>query len=244
MVLGYIYEHLGESASHPDHPCKANVIFPSHYVVARHVFRDGRYISLIASFHCEDSRNDRDVIDMGLPDEDFKFLLSIWSSVLPQQRSIMELTHAHADLQRRDTGAKFYVPPSHYEGIEEIFGVVETVAKIEELVDVDWVKALSDQDLTCLSEIAQIEGQLNNMSSETSKLRVKEQEILREEERICNILIEEESKLKSFVYPKKREVEQVKANLIEAGFSKLQDLDKEKDRLKNLISFVISFNNV
>jgi len=68
--------------------------------------------------------------------------------------------------------------------VEEIFGVVETAAKIEELVDVDRVKALSDYDLTCSSEIAHIEGQLNNLSSEVSKLNVKEEEILREEERI------------------------------------------------------------
>jgi len=44
-------------------------------------------------------------------------------------------------------------------------------------VDVDRFKALFDQDLTCSSEIAHIEGQLNNMSSETSKLKVKEQKI-------------------------------------------------------------------
>jgi len=50
---------------------------------ARHVFRDGRYLSLRASSYHEDSRNGRDVIDMGLPVEDFKFLLSIWSAVLP-----------------------------------------------------------------------------------------------------------------------------------------------------------------
>ena len=60
--------------------------------------------------------------------------------------------------------------------IEEIFGVVETAAKIEELVHVDWVKALSDQDLTCSSEIAYIEAQVNNLSSEASKFKVKEQE--------------------------------------------------------------------
>ena len=32
-VLGYIYNGLGEAASHPDNPCKANVIFPCHYVI-------------------------------------------------------------------------------------------------------------------------------------------------------------------------------------------------------------------
>jgi len=56
----------------------------------------------------------------------------------------------------------------------EIFGVVETAAKIEELVDIGRVKALSDQDLTCFSEITHIEGQLNNLPSEASKLKVKE----------------------------------------------------------------------
>jgi len=68
--------------------------------------------------------------------------------------------------------------------IGEIFGIDETAAKIEELVDVDRVKALFDQDLTCYSKITYIEGQLNNLSSEASKLKVKEREILREEERI------------------------------------------------------------
>ncbi|KAJ8438665.1 hypothetical protein Cgig2_031630 [Carnegiea gigantea] len=89
-VLGYIYHDLGEVASHPDYPGKANTIFPIHYVIcwlaelfpslyhrrldsdypgdfpslvyyasllgsklslpqARHVFRDGRYLSLRAS---------------------------------------------------------------------------------------------------------------------------------------------------------------------------------------------------
>jgi len=43
---------------------------------------------------------------------------------------------------------------------------------------------------------------------------------------------------------KKKEAEQVKADLVEAGFPKLQDLEKEKDYLKNLIVSIISFNNV
>ncbi|KAJ8438652.1 hypothetical protein Cgig2_016398 [Carnegiea gigantea] len=50
---------------------------------ARHIFKDGGYLSLRASSYREDSRNGRDVIDMGLSDKDFKFLLSIWSFVLP-----------------------------------------------------------------------------------------------------------------------------------------------------------------
>ena len=43
--------------------------------------------------------------------------------------------------------------------------------KIEDSVDIDRVKALSDQDLTCSSKITDIEDQLNNLSSEASKLK-------------------------------------------------------------------------
>ncbi|KAJ8434336.1 hypothetical protein Cgig2_010953 [Carnegiea gigantea] len=299
-VLGYIYHSLGEAASYPDHPGKADAIFPIHYIIgwlvelfpslyhhrpdsdfpslvyyagllgsklslpqARHVFRDGRYLSLRASSYREDSHNGRDVIDIGLPDENFKFLLSIWSSVLPvhvgaelllepyypnrfarqfgfdqgvlsnrlsfiralrQQRSILDLAQAYADLQMRDTGAKFYA------------------------------KALSNQDLTCSSEIAHIKDQLYNLSSKASKLKVKEQEVLREEEWIHKMkeyltiqqqgLTKAESKLKSSLDLKKREAEQVKADLAEAGFCKLQDLGKGKNHLKSLIGSIISSYNV
>ncbi|KAJ8430069.1 hypothetical protein Cgig2_028781 [Carnegiea gigantea] len=170
----------------------------------------------------------------------------------------MDLAQANADLQRRDTRAKFYVPPSYYEGlsskIEEIFGVVEMAVKIEDLVDIDRVKALSDQNLTCSSEITLIEDQLNNLSSEASKLKVKEQEVLSEEKRIRKmredlniqqqILLEAEGKLKSSLDLQKKKAELVKADLAEEGFSKLQDLEKEKNHLKSLIGSVISFKNV
>ncbi|KAJ8431943.1 LOW QUALITY PROTEIN: hypothetical protein Cgig2_000002 [Carnegiea gigantea] len=250
---GYIYHGLGETASRPNHLDKANAILPSHYLFpclyhrrldsdcpdgfptlvryagllgrkislpqARHVFRDMRYLSLR--------------------------LAPIERTTIMAEISIIDLAQANVDLQRRDTGAKFYVPPSYYEGedwaresilkrleaiigiisnhgsakdfiikicwlsskIEEIFGVVETAARIEELVVVDRVKALSDQDLTCSFEIVHIEGRINNLSNEASKLQVKEQEVLREEEQIRKMredltiqqqsLIESESKLKS-----------------------------------------------
>ena len=101
--------------------------------------------------------------------------------------------------------------------IEEIFGIVKAAVKIEELVDVSRVKDLSDQDLTCSYEIAHFEDQLNNLSSKATKLKVKEQEVLKEEEWICKMredltiqqqsLIEVESKLKSSLYLKKREAQ-------------------------------------
>ncbi|KAJ8426541.1 hypothetical protein Cgig2_002061 [Carnegiea gigantea] len=122
-VLDYIYHGIEDAISNPDYPGKANTIFHIHYVIgwlaelfpclyrhrpdsdcpddfptlvcyvgllgnklsllhARHIFRDGRYLSFRASSYHEDSRNGRDVIDMGLPEEDSKFLLSIRSAVL------------------------------------------------------------------------------------------------------------------------------------------------------------------
>ena len=33
IVLGYIYHGLGEATSHPNHPSKANTIFPSYHVI-------------------------------------------------------------------------------------------------------------------------------------------------------------------------------------------------------------------
>ncbi|KAJ8431209.1 hypothetical protein Cgig2_020320 [Carnegiea gigantea] len=98
MVFGCIYHSLGEAASDPDHPGKANISFPSYYVIgwlaelfpclyhrcpdsdylgyfptllryagllsnklslpqAKHIFKDGRYLSLRGSSYREDSCN-------------------------------------------------------------------------------------------------------------------------------------------------------------------------------------------
>ncbi|KAJ8428927.1 hypothetical protein Cgig2_001018 [Carnegiea gigantea] len=118
---------------------------------------------------------------------------------LRQQRNIVELVQPHAELQRRETEAKFYVPPSYHEGLfsktKEIFGVVETAAKIEKSLDVDQVKVLSDQDLTCSSEIPHIEGARDSKGGGADSQNVRE-------------------------------------------FDNPVDLEKAKDRLKNLIGFV------
>ena len=77
---------------------------------------------------------------------------------------------------------------------------------------------------------------------------------MKEEERIHKMredliiqqqsLFEVEGKLQSSLDLKRKEAEKVKADLTEVGFSKLQDLEKEKERLNILIGSVISFNNV
>ncbi|KAJ8427556.1 LOW QUALITY PROTEIN: hypothetical protein Cgig2_003119 [Carnegiea gigantea] len=222
---------------------------------ARHVFRDGRYLSLRVSSYRKDSRNGRDVIDMRLLDEGFKFLLSTQSSVLPKYNGLsqalpifkgeiwglssmfllpimkdgaVEISGVMGDSYTKDKpsissfkkgktkedwvresilkGAEVIISIISNHGstrdfarrsmidiykrraietclfsskIEDICGIVETAVKIEELMDVDLVKALSDQDLTCSSEIAHIEGQVNNLSSETSKLKAKVHEIMK-----------------------------------------------------------------
>ncbi|KAJ8424630.1 hypothetical protein Cgig2_032810 [Carnegiea gigantea] len=143
--------------------------------------------------------------DQGVPSDHLSFIRA-----LRQQRSMMDLAQAYADVQRQDTGVKELLASKVRvfqslsalrsmidiynlgtieicwlsSKIEEIFGVAEVAVKIEDLVDIDRVKALSDQDLTCSSEITHIEDQLDNLSSEASKLKVKEQKILREEEQI------------------------------------------------------------
>ena len=57
-------------------------------------------------------------------------------------------------------------------------------------------------------------------------------------------LFEAEGKLKSSLDLKRKEAEQVKADLTVARSYKLQDLEKKKERLNILIGSVISFNNV
>ncbi|KAJ8438444.1 LOW QUALITY PROTEIN: hypothetical protein Cgig2_027124 [Carnegiea gigantea] len=244
MMLGYIRHGLREAASHPDHPGKADVIFPNHYVIdwlaelfrclycrrldsdypdclvanfhysqARRVFRDVRYLSLRASSYREDSRNIRD-------------------------RSIINLAQALADLQRPDTGAKFYVSPSYYEGlaereflnsmsalrsmidiykistieicfIEDIFGVVETIAKIEELINVDRL---------CLTRISLVLLKITRIE----ELEAKEKEIFKGGG-------EDSPNARGFDHlTAKFEEKESGIDLVEAGFSKLQDLEKEK----------------
>ncbi|KAJ8434096.1 LOW QUALITY PROTEIN: hypothetical protein Cgig2_005775 [Carnegiea gigantea] len=187
IVLGYSYHGLGKAISHPNHPGKANINFPNHYLgwvvelfpclycrrpdsdypsnfpslvcyagllvsklslpQARHVFKDGRHLSLRARSYRDDSHNERDVIEMRLPDEDFKFLLSIQSFVLPVSvgsELILEPYYPNRDLLANRARDK-------------IFGVVKTTTKTEDLVDVHQLKILSDQDLTRPSKIAYIE---------------------------------------------------------------------------------------
>jgi len=99
---------------------------------------------------------------------------------------------------------------------EEIFGVVETTTKIEELIDVDQVKSLSNQDFTCSSEITHIEAHFSNMSSKASKFKVTKQDLegrgvnhkMREDLTVQEQdLLEAESKLKSSLKLKKKEAE-------------------------------------
>ncbi|KAJ8420863.1 LOW QUALITY PROTEIN: hypothetical protein Cgig2_021279 [Carnegiea gigantea] len=267
-VLGYICHGIGEAASHPDHPGKANVLFPSHYIIgwlaklfpysyrrhpdsdclgdfstlipyagllgsklslphARHVFRDGRYLSLRGRSYCEDSRNSQDVIDMGLLDEDFKFLLSIRG--LRQQKSVMDLHKptlifkaSRAQVSQSLSALRSMIDIYNLSTIEicwlsskieEIFGIVETAVKSKELLDVDRL-CLTKISLVLLKLIIlKVSPQLNNLSNETSKHK----EILKEDKRIRKMrenltiqqqsLIKAKSKLKSSLYLKKREVQ-------------------------------------
>ncbi|KAJ8440947.1 LOW QUALITY PROTEIN: hypothetical protein Cgig2_020489 [Carnegiea gigantea] len=226
-------------ASHPGHPSEVGATLPIHYVMGwlaelfprlysrrpdlRHIFRDEQFAYLRASTFPEDSQTDF----LASREWGFQSLSTLRSMIDIYKLSTIEICWLSSK-------------------IEEIFEIVASVTQIEESVNI-----LSDRDLTCSSKIVHIEGQLNNLSNKSSKLRLKEPKILKEAERICKMqedltcsLIEAERELKSSLDLKKKEAEQVKVDLAGARFLKLQDLEKEKDHLKNLIGFVISFNNV
>ncbi|KAJ8437672.1 hypothetical protein Cgig2_028610 [Carnegiea gigantea] len=169
-VLGYIHRGLVEAASHPDHPDKANVIFPSHYVI-------GWLTELFPYLHRR-----RPVSDCP---GDFPTFIR-YAGLLDSILSLSQARHIFRDmrylsLRARDllaSRARVFQSLSALRSmidiyklstieicwlsskIEDIFGIVETAAKIKELVDVKRVKALSNQDLACSSKIAHIEGQI------------------------------------------------------------------------------------
>ncbi|KAJ8427015.1 LOW QUALITY PROTEIN: hypothetical protein Cgig2_013333 [Carnegiea gigantea] len=134
---------------HPDCKCPKEYPVLIHYAgythanfslsQARHIFRDEQFAYLWASTFPEDSQNSRDRIDMGLSDDDFRYLLFIRSSVFPSLIDIYKLSTI-----------EIYWLSSK---IEEIFEIVESVVQIEGSADIDRVNTLSDRDLTCSSEM-------------------------------------------------------------------------------------------
>ncbi|KAJ8426816.1 hypothetical protein Cgig2_022597 [Carnegiea gigantea] len=121
--------------------------------------------------------------------------------------------------------------------IEEIFGVVETAAKIEELVDVTRLKFYLAKISLVLLKLLTLK--VNSITCLEERIRKIQEDLTIQQQSLIKV----ESKLKSSLDLKKREVEQVKADLAEARFSKLQDLVKKNNYLKSLISSIISFNN-
>ncbi|KAJ8433481.1 LOW QUALITY PROTEIN: hypothetical protein Cgig2_004419 [Carnegiea gigantea] len=246
MVLGYIYH-----ASHPGYSGEAGATLPIHYVIgwlaelfprlySRHP--DLMPIQCIptslASLFCNLKENW--VWESTL--KEVEMIIGIIADLdsskdLPASREqvfqSLSALHSMIDIYKLSAIEICWLSSK----MEEIFEIAESVTQIQKSVDIDWVNTLSDQDLTCSSEIVHIKGQLDNLSNESSKLRLKEQEILKEEKRISKMqknltrsLIEAEGKLKSSLDLKKKKTE--------------QDVEKEKDHLKNLISSVIFFNNV
>ncbi|KAJ8442689.1 hypothetical protein Cgig2_001782 [Carnegiea gigantea] len=68
--------------------------------------------------------------------------------------------------------------------VEEIFNAAEIIAKMEELVDIPQLHLLSSQNSVYDSEIVHIESNLKELSNETLECELREQKILREEERL------------------------------------------------------------
>ncbi|KAJ8430923.1 LOW QUALITY PROTEIN: hypothetical protein Cgig2_033551 [Carnegiea gigantea] len=216
IVLGYIYYGLGEATSHPNHPGKANTIFPSHYVMELflslyrcHLDSDchGDFPSLVyyagllvVNFHYPklDTFSRMGNIFLSELALIVRTLIMVEMDLLANIARVSQSLSALCsmiDIYKLSTIEICWLSSR----IEEIFGIVEIAANIEELVDIDRVKALSDHDLTYSSEITHIEGQLHNLSNEASELNIKdsifqaigsgEREGLSQEfDQVCNLL--------------------------------------------------------
>ncbi|KAJ8441660.1 hypothetical protein Cgig2_019047 [Carnegiea gigantea] len=142
----------------------------------RSISRNGRSISFRASAFWKQSPKGRDYVDMKLSDEDFKFLLSIRSFELPVRIGSELLTESYYPNR--------FAYQFGFDQVEEAFNVAEIVAKIEGLVDIQRLHLLSSQDSAYTSEIAHMEDNLKELSSDTLELECKEKEILKEKERL------------------------------------------------------------
>ncbi|KAJ8422972.1 hypothetical protein Cgig2_025564 [Carnegiea gigantea] len=139
----------------------------------RHIFRDTRYLSFQASSsYGVTVAPRRNLLYRPLKRKNQGFWRDLLASIARVSQSLSALC-SMIDICKLNTIEICWLSSK----IEEIFGVVETTTKIKELVNVNRVKALSDQDLSCSSKIAHIECHLNNLSCKALKLKVKEQEI-------------------------------------------------------------------
>ncbi|KAJ8425068.1 LOW QUALITY PROTEIN: hypothetical protein Cgig2_004292 [Carnegiea gigantea] len=257
IVLGYIYHGLRQVASHPKHPVGwFTEVFPALYAqrpdsecpvdyptlmcyagmsAKRYTVAQARIIletgnpSLFVKANFWSSQ--RDILDMKLSDEDFKFLLSTRSFVLLIRIGSELLLEPHypnrfarqfrfdqdvpvnmlsfaavAALYRRDT-------------VKEAFNTVEIVAKMEGLVDIQRLRLLSSQDSAYTSGIAHMEDNLKELSKTEIDYYKGGTEGLPPFQK------------------KGKGVE-----LAEVGVTKLLDLEKEKHQLNNFVDSIISFN--
>ncbi|KAJ8428043.1 hypothetical protein Cgig2_007620 [Carnegiea gigantea] len=213
---------------------------------ARHVFRDRRYLSLRDSSYREDSRNGEDVIDMGLLDEDFKFFLSIRSSILPAQPSdskgMQWILHKPMLIFKGEIeglSSMFLLPIVKEELLASRARVSQSLSALRSMIDIYklstieiyWFSSKIEEIFSIVETAVKIKDlvYVDRVKTCSSKITHIEDQL--------NNLSSKASKLKV-------KEQEVKADLVEAGFSKVQDLEKEKNHLKSLIDSIISFNNV
>ncbi|KAJ8439610.1 hypothetical protein Cgig2_017177 [Carnegiea gigantea] len=137
-------KNLVEIASHPAHLDKANKIVHSYYITGW----------LAKLFPCLSHHLDSDCLS------DFHIRL------VGSRLSLPQTTHVSREgirLSLRATYLNTIEICWLSSNIKEIIAIVETVAQIKKIIDVDRVKFLSDQDLTFSSEIVHIKGELSNL---------------------------------------------------------------------------------
>ncbi|KAJ8434134.1 hypothetical protein Cgig2_000854 [Carnegiea gigantea] len=232
-VLGYIYYGLGQVTSHPNNPGRANPCSPIHYVV-------GWLAEVFSTLYVHR-------LDSECP-VDYPTLIRYAGIQDSTQALLANRVRVFRSVKILDS----LVDESHLSTVEEAFNTAEIVAKMEGLVDIERLRFLSSQDSAYTSDIAHMEDNLKELSSETLELELSEKEILKEEERLRKMrkdlmnqkqkLITTEEDLRASLHFKRKKKERLQVELAEAGVTKLQVLEKETHQLNNLVNSIVFFN--
>ncbi|KAJ8426882.1 LOW QUALITY PROTEIN: hypothetical protein Cgig2_002730 [Carnegiea gigantea] len=228
-VLGYIYHGLEQTVSHPDHPSEVGATLPTHNVIAWLVELFPRLYSCYLDCKCP---------------KQFRILIHYVSNThatlsLSQARHICrdeQFAYLRANTFIEDSQKVLcsIIDSSHFSiaeiywltsRVKEAFNAVEIIAKIEEL----------------------IENNLKELFTNALELKLRENETLKEDRCICKMqehflnqkqnFVSAEGELRTTLDLKRKERENFKWR-----YTKLYDLEKKKDKLKNLINSIFSFN--
>ncbi|KAJ8424394.1 hypothetical protein Cgig2_006316 [Carnegiea gigantea] len=218
LAKGYpnIYHGLGQVASHPDHSSQANPCFPIHYVVGR----------LAEVFPALYSQRPDSECPIDYPTLMLYTRMSAKRFTLAQASSILETSNlslfAFVDMISGKDPTQALLANKKKHSIQLRF------LQNGRISGYPMAPSFSFSRLCLYKEILKEEEQLHKI----------QEDLLNQKQKL--ITIEEE--LRASLYFKRKEKERLQVELAEAGFTKLQDLEKEKHQLNILVDSIVSFN--